>query len=152
LHLYLPIYNIIHLPSNWSFFRHWFWLFRCCIFIICVYFHGYDSGLCLFVYLPTCLSLSTAWNRWVFNTSLIFVTNRFSSFGRRFDEELRLINMIKSSHFVIEILRIIIKLKYISITNHRYDIMNNPNIGLEHQPKINLTQNWVGNFVSNFAD
>jgi hypothetical protein len=49
--------------------------------------------------------------------------------------------MIKSSHFVIEILRIIIKLKYISITNHRYDIMNNPKIGLEYQPKINLTQN-----------
>jgi hypothetical protein len=28
-------------------------------------------------------------NRWAVNTSLIFVTNRWSSFGRRFDEELR---------------------------------------------------------------
>jgi hypothetical protein len=39
-----------------------------------------------------CLCIYLSWNRWVINTSLIFVTNRFSSFGRRFDEELRLIS------------------------------------------------------------
>jgi hypothetical protein len=61
----------------------------CYILIVYVYICRFIKAayICLF----TCL-VDVFWNRWVFNTSLIFVTNRFYSFGRRFDEELRLIS------------------------------------------------------------